>query len=201
MIIRKFGRQFVVKQYKGENLGKSFSLDCETELVKSPDHIPRLVVSTAYNGGNTAYIILNKDILSLLKSHSDSTIIFHNFFFDMNVISNHCGFIWFNMIESGKIIDTALLFKLNMIATRGYCPEKSSLDYVTKHLLKDVLPKDDSIRLTFGQYLDDSGKVDYKAISKAHYIYAILDPIATFLIYEKLLSSIKLLPTTTLLAH
>ena len=161
----------------------------------------RLVITTCYDGSGTCYIIKNKDVLNFLETHKNHTLVLHNFSFDARVFTQHCGFEWWEMIESGKILDTALLFKLVSIATRGFTPARSSLDFVVGNLLKDVLPKDNSIRLTFGQYLNEDGTVRYKDITKGHYVYALLDPIATYLVWENLASTIKTLPTSTNLAH
>ena len=108
---------------------------------------------------------------------------------------------FWEMIEGDRVHDTAILFKLVSIATRGFTPPKWSLDVCVSKILKDVLPKDNSIRLTFGQYLRQDGSVDYKSMSKEHKIYALLDPIATYLVYMELMKQIKRLPTTTNLAH
>lgn len=200
MKIRKFNRVFDVQQWTGKPLGPAIAVDTETTLILSPDHIPDLIISCAYDGQGVVYIITNNYIKQFLDQHKDRILIFHNFPFDMNVLSKWTGFEFWDMIETDKILDTALLYKLVSIAIRGYTPRKWSLDYCVMHLLKNTLPKDNSIRLTFGQYLVDN-KVDYKSMSKEHYVYATLDPIATFLIYENLIRTIKTLPTSTNLAH
>lgn len=201
MKLKKFGKILKLKQWKDQILGKELSMDVETELVEYTGHIPRLVVTCVYDGGDTCYIVTNKDVLKFLELHRSHTLIFHNCPFDLAVLTQHCGFEFWDMIESGRILDTCLLFQLVAIATRGYTHLKWSLDYVVGVLLKDVLPKDNDIRLTFGQYLNDDGSVDYKNMSKDHYIYACLDPIATHLVYLNLKATIKTLPTSTNLAH
>lgn len=201
MIIKKFGKTFILKQWKGEKLQDEVSLDTETEKIEYIGHIPRLVLTCAYDGGNTCYIITNSKLNSFLELHKNHTLIFHNCPFDLSVITNFCGFKFWDMIESGRLIDTSVLFQLVAIATRGFTHKKWSLDYCVSNLLNDVLPKDESIRLTFGQFIREDNTIDYKAITKDHYIYACLDPIATHLIYLNLKNTIKGLQTNTNLAH
>lgn len=200
MKIKKFGKEFNVIQYQGQLLGKEIALDTETRLIRSVEDTPDLVITCAYDD-KECYIITNKYIKEFLDKHQKHTLIFHNCPFDLAVLTKHTGFQFWDMIESGRIIDTGLLFQLVAIGSRGFTHKKWSLDYVVNLLLQDTLPKDDSIRLTFGDYLNVDGSVDYKRMSKAHYIYACLDPIATFLVYQGLKNQMKELPTGTNLAH
>lgn len=201
MKIKKFGRTLTLKQWKGELLKEVIGLDTETELVEYEGHVPRLAITCAYDGSDVCYIITNKRVGEFLKLHENHTLVFHNCPFDLAVLTKHCGFEFWDMIESGKILDTALLFQLVAIATRGYTHKFWSLDYVVSNLLKDILPKNNDIRLTFGKYIKSDNSVDYKAMSKDHYIYACLDPVATLLVYENLKAEIDKLPTSTNLAH
>ena len=181
MKITKFGRTFKVKQWKHIiKLGPVIGLDTETSLIQNESHTPDLVITTAYDGSDTAYFILNKDVHSFLEAHKSHKLVLHNAAFDLRVFTKYCGFEFWGMIEGGNILDTALLFKLLWIATKGFTPKKWSLDYCVSLLLKNVLPKDNDIRLTFGQYIKEDGSVDYKGMSKPHIQYAILDPVATF---------------------
>ena len=201
MKIRKFNRLLELKQWRGNTLKSVISVDCETELIKYTGHIPRLVVTTAYCGDGIAYIIRNQNVREFLYLHHEHTLIFHNAPFDLNVLTKATGFEFWDMVESGKILDTMLLFQLVAIATRGYTHKNSSLDFVVSNLLKNTLPKDNNIRLTFGQYIMPDGSINYSKMSKEHYIYACLDPVATLLCYEELKKTIDTLPTDTNLAH
>ena len=201
MKIKKFGRTFKIKQWKGEKLGSVIGVDTETELIKHEGHVPRLVVTTAYDGSDTVYIIKNDDVPDFLLKHSKSVLVYHNAPFDLDVLGKEFNRDFFEQVENDLIHDTAVLFQLVAIAERGFTHSKFSLDFCVSNILKDVLPKDDNIRLTFGQFILENGSIDYKNISKEHYIYACLDPIATFLIYENLMKRIKLLPTSTNLCH
>lgn len=201
MKIKKFGKIFEIIQWKGEYLGKVLALDTETEKITDPSIVPKQVMATAYSGTGYAFIITNQKTLAFLEMHRLSTFVFHTFAFDKVVTTKETGFLWWNLIENNQIIDIAILYKSWVIATKGYSPEKFSLDFIVSQVLKNVLPKDDSIRLTFGQFLRSDGTVDYASVSKAHYIYAALDPIATFMCYQLLMKEVRTLPTTTNLAH
>lgn len=201
MKIRKFGRLLNLKQWKGNTLKEVIAADTETELIEYKGHIPRLVMTCVYDGGDTCYIVRNQNVLEFLSLHHKHTLIFHNAPFDLNVLTKQTGFKFWDMIESGKILDTMLLFQLVAIATRGYTHKSATLDFLVSNLLNNTLPKDDNIRLTFGQYIKEDGSINYKAISKDHYIYACLDPIATLLCYQELKKTIDTLPTDTNLAH
>ncbi len=204
MKVTKFGRTLTIKQWKGEKLKEVIGVDTETELIKEPSHVPKLVLTTAYDGGKNCYIIRNQDVKEFLTMHQEHTLVFHNAPFDLNVLTKQVNFEFWDMIESGKIIDTMLLFQLVAIATRGYTHKRSSLDYVVSNLLNNTLPKDKDIRLTFGQYIKytkEDGSISYSSVSKAHIVYACLDPVATLLCYNTLKTTIKHLNTETNLAH
>lgn len=201
MKIKKFGKIFTVKQWNGEILGKVIAVDTETELIEHEAHTPRLVITTAYDG-KYAYLITNKDVQRFIETHKSNHIfVLHNFAFDRRVLLKACGFPFWEMIENDRVHDTGILFKLLWIATKGFTPKKWSLDYCVSSLINDVLPKDNAIRLTFGQYLREDGSVDYKGMSVDHKVYALLDPIATYLVYQEIMKQIRMLPTTTNLAH
>jgi len=200
MIINKWNKSIEVVWWSGENLGEIVALDTETELIQDEATIPKLVISTAY-AGSKGYCIKNEDIERFLLTHKSETLVLANFPFDQAVLENHCSnFTFHKQIVSGKIHDTNILYRLYHLATRGQVPFKYSLDKQFMEFFKAELPKDDAIRLTFGQYRKD-GVVDYKSISDAHIEYAVLDPVATFMCYKWLRNKILSLPTNTLLSH
>ena len=138
MKIKKFGRTFTVVQWKDTFIGKVLSLDTETEKILDESLVPKQVVATAYAGDGNAYLITNYHLHQFLKRHITCTFVFHTFAFDKVVTTKECGFLWWNLIEKGQIVDIAILFKAVIIATKGYCPAKSSLDFITSQLLKDI---------------------------------------------------------------
>ena len=201
MKITKFGKTLTVKNWKGERLTNRYiGLDTETPMIQDRE-TPKLVITCAYDGSDNVWIITNHRIMEFLSLHSKHTFILHNFYFDMKVITAHCGWDWIPQIEAGLIYDTQLLFKLAWIGTYGYTLKRSSLDFCVEKLLNEVLPKDNDIRLTFGQFIRKDGSIAYNDISNAHLVYALLDPVATLLVFFELKRMISLLPTSTMCAH
>lgn len=202
MIINKFGKRFIVKWWEGEQLDNSFiAIDTETELIKSPAILPQLVLATAYDGSDSVFIIKDIDIIKFMKTHDKATFCMWNAAFDIPVLEKTTKVALFDtFIQKCQVLDGQILFRLLNIATEGQETKKWSLDYVTELITKEILDKDEDIRLTFGQYIVE-GKCNYSMISEEHLKYACLDPIATFIITQKILAKIKELPTTTNLAH
>lgn len=200
MEIRKFGNTFKTVWWKGESIGKSFSLDTETELIQGNGHIPKLVISCAYAGDDKIYLIKNNQIKDFLELHKTSTISFHSAAFDVKVLEKHTGFDFFDQIIGRKILDTAILYRLYYLAELGYEAPRYALDFCVKQMYKIELPKDNDIRLTFGQYIKSDG-IDYNNMSKAHLEYAALDPVATWMVLLKLETKFKQVPTSNYCAH
>ncbi len=201
MEIKKFGKKFITKTWNGEKLDSTMmAIDTETSLITSPAIIPDLVLITAYDGGDYIYIIKNKVFIQFMEVNLDTTCLFWNAAFDIPVLEQ-TGFSFDSRIMKNRVLDGQILYRLLSIAMQGKEANKWSLDYVTETILKEVLDKDESIRLTFGQYLNEDKSVRYSDISEAHIKYACLDPVATYLCTQKILKQIATLPTTTNLAH
>ncbi len=201
MEIKKFGKKFITKAWNGEKLDSTMiAIDTETSLITSPAIIPDLVLITAYDGGDYIYTIKNKVFMQFMEVNLDATCLFWNGAFDIPVLEQ-TGFSFDSRIMKNKVLDGQILYRLLSIAMQGKEANKWSLDYVTETILKEVLDKDESIRLTFGQYLNEDKSVRYSDISEAHIKYACLDPVATYLCTQKILKKIATLPTTTNLAH
>jgi DNA polymerase-1 len=200
MYVTKFGRKFKIDWWKGQTLLNQIALDTETELIASPSDIPFIIISTAYDGGDTIYLIRNNDLNRFLELHEKHEYIFWNAAFDISVLEKQTGFNFHTLLLSKKINDAQLLYRLLSIATLGIEARKYALDFVTEQLQNETLSKDESIRLTFGQFLNN-GEVDYKAITEPHLEYAALDPVATYLNYQSIIEQISKLPTGTKLGQ
>lgn len=201
MYITKFGKTFQTKWWKNEKLDpKLIAYDTETTLITSPAIVPDIILSTAYDGSNFVYIIKNSDIANFFEVNHDATLCFWNAAFDTPVIKKAGCNALEHYIDNSKLLDGQILYRLLSIATEGKEAQKWALDSVTEEILKETLDKDDNIRLTFGQYLVDN-EVKYDTVSDAHIKYACLDPICTYMCTQQILNQIKLLPTTTNLAH
>lgn len=203
MIINKFGKQFIVKWWKDEQLSDFIALDTETQLITSPAIIPDLILMTVYDGSGDVFIVKNEDISKFLEKHDKTVFCFWNAAFDIPVLEQAAKCALFDIfIKKCQVLDGQILFRLHSIATEGMEAKKWSLDFVTELITKEILDKDDTIRLTFGQYQDPiTKKIRYSEISEAHLKYACLDPIATYICTKKILEKIKQLPTSTNLAH
>ncbi len=198
--VTKFGSTYQVKYWDGIWLGNTLAVDTETSLITSPAIIPDLVLTTVYNGSNSIYVVKNQDVVKFFQIHSMATLYMWNASFDVPVLeSNGVNFDLYISLE--RLLDGQLLYRLHEIATIGQEAKKWSLDYATELYLKEVLDKDEEIRLTFGNYLNTDKVVDYEQIPEKHLIYAALDAVATFKVSEKILTQITALPTKTNLAH
>lgn len=200
MYIKKFGQEFKAMYWKNEKLNpEMIAIDTETTLITNPAIVPDVVLSTVYDGSGIVYVLKNQDVNNFFEVNKDAKLCFWNAAFDMPVLEK-LGAPLEPYLESGRMLDGQILYRLLSIAVRGQGASKWSLDYVAETILKEVLEKDDTIRLTFGQYLNN-GVVDYTKISRRHIEYACLDPITTYLVTKRILKQIEVLPTTTNLAH
>lgn len=170
-------------------IGMTVAIDTETTPIQ-PGVVPDLVVAQAYAGGSVVWLLRNEDLLSFLELHARAVCVFHNAAFDISVLEKAVGFDSDKPIRSEQVRDVALLYRLHALATEGASPERWALDLLAKKLLNIDLPKDDEIRMTFGQYLEN-GIVRYDVISQAHIEYACKDPIATFALYKLLWKAVE----------
>ena len=173
------------------SIGSFVALDTETEAIPDGDRvtIPTLVLATASNGTDS-YIIAPDQVPAFLTIHKDATMILHNAPFDRAVILQACNTDLCDWLDKGLLRDTGLLYRLLILAEEGLVPERWSLDLLAEKILDIDLPKDDSIRLTFGQYLKPDGAVDIAGISEEHLDYAVKDAAVTFMLYTALLTRI-----------
>lgn len=202
MLLKKFGREFLTKFWTNEQLNPELiAIDTETTLIESPAKLPHLILTTVYDGSDFVYVIKNKDIAAFMELNKSATFNMWNAAFDVPVLEKN-GADFTSHINDSKLLDGQVLFRLLNIASLGMETKRWSLDYVSEILHKEILEKNDDIRLAFGKYRNqDSGEIYYNDISSEHIKYACLDPIATYFNTKKILAQIKLLPTTTNLAH
>ncbi len=189
------------KFWTNEYLGDCISWDTETEYITGPTHNPRLALTTAYGTGNISYVIKNDNLVEFFKIHKDSRLTAHNFAFDNNVVKTNLNIDLHDKVVNKKILDTAILYRLLGIAIQGFKPGKYNLALLSEKLLDHKLDKDDGVRLTFGEYINEDGSVRYEDIPDDHYKYAALDAVVTQKVKERLLKEIEFLPTSTNLSH
>lgn len=121
------------------------------------------------------HIVRHDDAIRYLAELARTTrirrIYMHNTAFDTGVIGSP---VLLDLLERDCVIEIAARMALHHTAGRGYVPKDlyfPTLDYLTAKYLKQTLPKDDAIRLTFTRD---------KPLSDAHLTYAALDPMVTF---------------------
>lgn len=172
-----------------------FALDTETTLIDDnrPTHIPVLVLGMAFDG-RQGWFITAEDMPAFLANHRANPLVFHNAAFDLAVLQATHDRLGLDLdiyahVEAGKVADTQILARLLSLGTVGHSARSQcSLDFCARHYLSLPLPKDlqtpggESVRLTFGRYL---GK-PLEAFPAEHLQYAAADPVATWLLFERL---------------
>ena len=198
--VTKFGKTFQIVEWTGQDLPSTVYADTETKKIEFPDEIPDLVLTVAYTGEEIVYWIRNENLVRFLEALKKSLVVFHTATFDIPVIEKASGLSFDDQLLANKVMDIAILYRSIFIATKGLEAKKYALDALIKEFLNEELEKDDEIRLTFGQFIEN-GKVNYEKISAKHFKYAALDTVATGIIHSILMQKMKSLPTSTNLSH
>ena len=183
------GKVYASKWWSGENLGKSFSFDVETELIQG-GYIPQIVLASAFNGTELFFIEVHK-LKEFAKVHEGSNWIAHNIAFDFMTLSNQIHNKQWGLEQAAKRkgLDTWLLARLINLATQGDAENKKG-KYTLATLCKDKLdislPKEvevdgKEVRTSYGDYL---GRI--KEAPAAYFHYNAFDTIATYFLWNKL---------------
>lgn len=179
-----------------------FAFDTETTVIDEdrPARIPVLVVGTAFDG-RQGWFITADDMRAFLAAHPANPLIFHNAAFDLAVLqATYDRQRWpvdiYARVEAAKVADTQILARLLVLATAGHSARNQcSLDYCSQKYLSLALPKDlktasgDSVRRTFGRYLGRP----FETIPTDYLRYAAADPVATWLLFERLKSEVPVI--------
>lgn len=191
-------KDFEWEIWNGDLLTGAVIVDTETDLQPFHTRNHTLIMFQAYNGEKAVLVPL-EDVTFFLEMHKNSTFVFQNAAFDIQVLSHLSGWdYWFNKIDKDLIHDTKLLYQLLALATMGSVPNRSSLKDICKNLLGREINKDNDIRCTFDQYLGQG----YSQFKEEHIKYGLLDVIHTYDVYIRLLTLIKPHDTKkTLLSH
>lgn len=173
--------------------GSLIALDTETECIRDGE-IPALVLITATDG-QQGFFIARQDASQFVDAHPAAQWILHNAAFDIHVLAR-AGCDLHPQVESGRVYDTGLLYRLVNLADRGTCHGQWSLDHVALDLLGFELPKDvksqdgQDVRTTYARFIKPDGSVDYPALLRPEHrpylLYAAGDPVATFLVAQAL---------------
>jgi len=192
------GRNISIKIWSNEQLGNLIAMDTETTFV--PFHTtPEIITCQAYAGGSVAYYIPLDKLNLFFNKHYESTLIFHNFPFDADVLSEKLGRNFaYDLIDRDKVRDTSVLYRLYHLGTKGFIPFKYNLALLTDIFCNEQLNKDDDIRCNFEQFKG----MQIKDIPQEFLDYGACDVVATFDVYLSLSSRIAGVDKhSTLLSH
>ena len=147
-------------------------------------------MATAYDGGAVA-LIHPQRIGEFIRIHASTTLIMHNAAFDYPVVRQYllqCGAqsepqIWEDFVDQGRVADTMLLDQLIGVA-RGTTIAKARDLAVVADAWANIgdLDKSESYRLRYGEII---GK-EWKDVDPGFWHYAVKDPIATYMAYQKM---------------
>lgn len=162
----------------------TIAFDSETTIIDDPAVTPEFVVGSVCDGSRV-FFIRRQDLGAFWKTHEDCTVFMHTAAFDVAVTKVACGFDFSTMVESGRIRDVAIYFRLLECAEHGDVPLKYNLGLMSEKVLNVTLDKTDGTRTDFGRFYHE-GIVDYTSIPVEHLTYAAIDAIATYKLGELL---------------
>ena len=190
-------RDIEIKVWKGQKLKQLISIDCETEV--KPFHLtPDIITCQAYDGGDTVYYVRISDLYRFFNKHDESTFIFHNAAFDLDVLNKQVDRLPYTLLDDCRARDTSILYRLWHLGHVGFVPHKYSLAMLTEKYLGETLDKNENIRGTFEQF---KGK-PIEDIPREWLEYGARDVLATFDLYLVLMGMIDRIDDyDTLLSH
>jgi DNA polymerase I-like protein with 3'-5' exonuclease and polymerase domains len=169
---------------------KIIAIDTETNVIKDFTKTPNMVAFQAFDNSN-CYYVYPRDVVSFFKVNKSFSYVLHNFAFDYDVINKEGGkSILDDLIDNNQIWDTSILYRLWFLATEGYVPFKYNLAMIAEKFRGYVLPKDDHLRLNWGDYKG----MEFNHIPLDMIEYGAKDVIATYDVYSDLLSRFFSLP-------
>lgn len=199
------GREWAIGLWDGKKLRSEIAIDTETTLITGYN-VPDLITfqATDFDSGHI-FFVAKEDLPRFFELHKSCKFIMHNAAFDLEVIcrayeSMGMEFPVFEWIESGRLYDTSILYRLLMLASVGSIPFRYNLALLADELLNVKLDKDEAVRLTFEQYYQD-GHVYLDEISEEHLAYAAKDALVTHAVYRNLMTRINRFRSDSNLTH
>jgi len=182
-------------------IGNTIALDSETTMAKVGE-TPEMVVASAFNGA-TCYLVKRTRMKAFLEAHYTCQIFGHSISFDFLVFEKLTGMDLRALLETDRIIDVSIVYRLMELALRGVVPHKYSLQLLTETFCGVELPKDEGVRTGFGQFISEDGEVDYKAMPDKFIRYAALDAVVTYRVTERVMMNAVSVPSldTRLFGH
>lgn len=160
------------------------AVDTETvKIVKGSPLIP-VTMQCYYPRANVVHIVFGAEAMWEYMSQmrlfcSQSTLLFHNVGFDVEVLGGRGNpwLVW--MADNGRVRDLGLRYLLDKAATGqwGAKQQRWALDHIVMERLGIYLEKREDIRLTYHPDMD---------FTPDHFVYAAGDPLATYLAFTTL---------------
>lgn len=174
-------KEYTIKIWNGEKLGKLIAIDTETDMVPFTE-TPALSTFQAYDGSDIVYYVPVNKVFLFLNKHTESSLIAHNFAFDFDVITKHTNSdLMYSFYDSNRAFDTGIMYRLLQLAVTGQVPFKYSLQFLTAKFLNVMIEKDER-RENFAQFI---GK-PIEEIPQEYLEYGAIDVIATHQLFLKL---------------
>lgn len=164
------------------------AVDTETELIRPGLQCPRLVCLSWHDGTHGGLVAHTEaaDYLRSVEREPAARLVLHNAAFDLLVLVQHdpsLRDLVFDLLEHGRIIDTAIVEQLQLIAAGELetNPRPSLKSLAKKHLDLDLAKGEDTWRLRYGE-LRDTPIADWPQDARR---YALDDARVTWDVYDR----------------
>jgi DNA polymerase III epsilon subunit-like protein len=174
----------------GRVFDRAFAFDCETTLIddERPWLTPAYVLGAAFDGKHGVFVPRNR-LSEFFAAHSDTTVVFHNAAFDLDVIATAApNADLYDRVDANRVYDTQLMHRLLTLGELGHTAQgkgESTLEHCAAAYLGVELPKDTvdaagkSVRLSYGKWLSRP----LAEMDPAYLEYLAADVIATRKVY------------------
>jgi len=177
----------------GQIFDQAFTFDCETTLIdpERPWITPAYVIGAAFDGQQGVYVPRER-LSEFFAVHADSTVVFHNAAFDLDVIATATAATsLYDRVDANRIYDTQIMHRLLMLGEVGHTPQgkgESTLERCAEAYLDVELPKDTTdssglpVRLSYSKWL----RRPLREMESVYLEYLAKDVIATHKVYMEL---------------
>ena len=128
------GEEYTIQFWQGESLGSILAIDTETTIAPFTE-TPDLITFQVFDG-ESLYYVDRSLVNDFLKKHVTRTLVFANAPFDVDVLRKFTEdkYLLKEQIESDKIFDVNIMYRLVGLATVGNVPRKYSLAHISQEL-------------------------------------------------------------------
>ena len=187
MVVMIGDRAFEYSVYGGGKLAAGLlGFDTETALIEGVE-VPELVLAAASSGDD--HRLIHPDRLGeFILAHRSRRWVCHNAAFDFWVVADHLALrrkpkalkAWWDIAEAGRMHDTMILDGMIRLGRTDAYPSPRDLAAVAMEHAGLEVDKSDPFRLRYGEIIG----LDWAAVERGFFEYAIKDPIVTRLAYE-----------------